>query len=470
MTIIHNHLRKELLFLFLSITALFFLAGCQKQPSVNFGSTYAPDNGQTNIIVVDSSTINMSTVYTDSTATAATGYLMVGSYHDAFLGQMSSTGYIQLAPPATLPTLNYLIDTYDSIGMVMIFKTNNPFYGDTTITQTYQVQQIDTLYQLAAFEPAWYSNRSLPLGPAIGQGSVLITPTRPTTTENIDTVRIPMDYNLGQTLYNLIYDKSDTMTTLKTFQQYFPGLAISEAPGSQGNIYGFRDSSIMRIYYQENNAGGVSTTKYIDFTLNNKSYQFNSLTANWAGSAIANLNKPTSVSQPPPLTSSTQTGHASYVQTIGGLNVKLTFPYLNAIAQRPDYIGLLRAELTVVPLAGSFTTTYTLPPQVGVYTTDLHNLIGSPLPAVGTATAQTGNLALNYFLPLQTAYTYDITNFVASQIVNTAPGADSNGLILSIPSPAGDATFKRLVIADQSYPANQRIILSVYYISLYPHQ
>jgi hypothetical protein len=354
--------------------------------------------------------------------------------------------------------------------MVMIFKTNNPFYGDTTIPQTYQVQEIDTLFQLAPFEPAWYSNRSLPLGPVIGQGSVFITPTRPTTTERIDTVLIPMDYSLGQQLYNMVYDKSDTMTTLKTFQQYFPGLAISEASGSQGNIYGFRDSSIMRIYYRENDAGGVSTTKYIDFTLNNKSYQFNSLTANWSGSPIANLNKPTSYSQPPPLTSSSQTGHASYVQTIGGLNVKLTFPYLNAIAQRPDYIGLLRAELTVIPLANSFSTTYTLPPQVGVYSTDLHNLIGAPLPAVGSATPQTGNLALNYFLPLQTSYTYDVTNFVATQIVNTAPGADSTGLILSIPSPTGDATFKRLVIADQTYPANQRIILSVYYISLYPHQ
>jgi hypothetical protein len=470
MTIIHNHLRKELLFLFLSITALFFLASCQKQPSLNFGSTYVPDNGQTNIIVVDSSTINMSTVYTDSTATAATGYLMVGSYDDAFLGQMSSTGYIQLQPPATLPTLNYLIDTYDSIGMVMIFKTNNPFYGDTTIPQTYQVQEIDTLFQLAPFEPAWYSNRSLPLGPVIGQGSVLITPTRATTTENIDTVRIPMDYSLGEQLYNMVYDKSDTMTTLKTFQEYFPGLAISEKPGSQGIIYGFRDSSIMRIYYQENSAGGVSSTKYIDFTLNNKSYQFNSLAANWTGSPIANLAKPTSSSQPPPLTSSALTGHASYVQTIGGLNVKLTFPYLNAIAQRPDYIGLLRAELTVIPLSSSFSTTWTLPPQVGVYSTTLNNLIGAPVLAVGSGTPQTGNLSLNYFLPLQTAYNYDVTNFVATQIVNTAPGADSTGLILSIPSPTGDATFKRLVIADQSYPANQRIILSVYYISLYPHQ
>jgi hypothetical protein len=107
---------------------------------------------------------------------------------------------------------------------------------------------------------------------------------------------------------------------------------------------------------------------------------------------------------------------------------------------------------------------------VGVYSTDLHNLIGAPVLAVGSGTPQTGNLSLNYFLPLQTAYNYDVTNFVAFQIVNTAPGADSTGLILSIPPPTGDATFKRLVIADQTYPANERIILSVYYISLYPHQ
>ena len=143
---------------------------------------------------------------------------------------------------------------------------------------------------------------------------------------------------------------------------------------------------------------------------------------------------------------------------------------MNSIAQRPDYIGLLRAELTVIPLAGSFTTTYTLPPQVGVYSTSLNNLIGAPVLAVGTATPQTGGLTLNYFLPLQTSYSYDVTNFVASQIVNTAPGADSNGIMLSVPAPAGETSFKRLVIADQSYPANQRIILSVYYISLYPHQ
>ena len=164
------------------------------------------------------------------------------------------------------------------------------------------------------------------------------------------------------------------------------------------------------------------------------------------------------------------TGHASYVDNILGLTTKLTFPYLNAISQRPDYVGLLRAQLTIVPVAGSFNTTWTLPPQVGIYTTDLHNQLLAPVFPPGSGTQQTGGLIPNYFSPLLSTYTYDVTNFVASQITNTAPGSNQVGLMLSITSPANLTQWRRLAIADQSFPTEQRIVLSVYYISLYPHQ
>src|ERR1700744_6551886 len=149
----------------------------------------------------------------------------------------------------------------------------------------------------------------------------------------------------------MVYNKSDTVSSSTNFFRWFHGLCISPAAGSQGIMYGFKDSAIMRIYYREH--GVLSVTKYIDFGLSNKSFQFNNLNPNWAGSPIANLAKPTTSAQPPPLTPSSLTANASYVQTIGGLNIKLTFPFLNAIAQRPDYIGLLRAQLTDIPLAGS---------------------------------------------------------------------------------------------------------------------
>src|SRR5579871_6847093 len=171
----HKYLRKELLFLsLLSLLALFSLIGCEKQPDLLFGSTYTDDNTGANIVLVDTATVLMSTIYVDSTATAATGYHMVGSYNDDYLGKISSRSYFQVAPPTTLPTLDPRADTYDSIGLVLFAKPGNPYYGDTTVYQTYVVNQIDTLFQFANNQVAWYSNRSFPLGPDLGSTTVRI--------------------------------------------------------------------------------------------------------------------------------------------------------------------------------------------------------------------------------------------------------------------------------------------------------
>jgi hypothetical protein len=471
MTTIHHYLRKELLIVLSSIVTLFFWAGCEKQPDVGqFGNSNVTDNGSANVVVVDSSTINMSTVYVDSTATAGTGFNMVGSYNDAYLGQISSQAYLQVRPPAGLPTLDPQLDTYDSIGMVLFFPKSNPYYGDTTLAQTYVVNQVDTLYQLPNYATGWYSNQALPLGPVIGSATVSIAPNRPYTSQNPpDTVLIRMDDALGQQMYNMIYNKSDTMTTLTTFLTWFGGLCISPAAGSQGVMYGFKDSCLMRIYYRSN-TGGASVTKTIDFPFYNRASQWNHITNNRTGSPLANLATPNSVTQPPPLTPSNLTGNAAYVDNIIGLTTKMTFPFLNSISQRPDYIGLLRAQLTIIPLAGSFSTTWTLPPQVGIYSTDLHNTLLAPVLSTTSSGIQTGSLVANYFTPLTSNYTYDVTNFVASQIVNNAQGSNQAGIMLSIPSPSNLSAFRRLAIADQSFPTQQRVILSVYYISLYPHQ
>jgi hypothetical protein len=473
MTTIYHYLRKELLVISSFLAALSFLTGCEKQPNLGqFGLTNVADNGTANIVVVDSSTIVLSTVYVDSVASAATGYMQVGTYNDAYMGQVTSQAFLQVRPPANLPALDPIRDFYDSIGMAILFRKSNPFYGDTTLAQTFEVHQVvDTLYQLPPYSIGWFSNQYLPIGPSLGSTTVTIAPSLPYTSQNAgDTVKIRMDDALGQQLYNMAYNKSDTLTTLTTFLNWFKGLCITPGAGEPGGtMYGFFDSCLMRVYYREN-VNGASVTKSIDFTLYTRPAQWNYITNDRTGSPIASLVTPTNVTQPPPTTPSSATGHASYVDNILGLTTKLTFPYLNSISQRPDYIGLLRAQLTIVPLAGSFSTTWTLPPQVEVFNTDLHNLTGSPVYAPGTGTPQTGSVVPNYLQPLLTSYTYDVTNFVSTQITNTAQGANQVGLMLSIPNPANLSQWRRLVIADQSFPIEERITLSVYYISLYPHQ
>jgi hypothetical protein len=411
----------------------------------------------------------MSTLFTDSTATAGTGFLMVGNYRDAFFGEVSTRAFLQVTPPASPPAIT-LFDNYDSIALIMLFKRANPYYGDSTLTQSFVVNQVDSTYQLGSFQRGWFSNSSLPINPVpLGSTSVIIAPNIPSTSQGRgDTVIIRLDDALGEQLFNMIYNKSDTVFKPANWQNWFNGLCVSPGPGSQGAIYGFQDSAVMRVYYREN--GVTSIQKFIDFGLSNKSNQFNNVKEDWSGTPLANLIKPTEQAQAPPATLSTATANASYVQSIGGLDVKLTFPFLNGIAQRPDYIGILRAELIVRPVPGSFSNMWRLPPQIGLYGTDQNNVPQAPILAGGTNALQTGNLSLDYFHPLNTAYTYDVTNFVKQQITNTGITGIQPGLILTVAPPAGTASFTRAVLADATYPVSQRVTLSVYYISLYPHQ
>ncbi len=92
---------------------------------------------------------------------------------------------------------------------------------------------------------------------------------------------------------------------------------------------------------------------------------------------------------------------------------------------------------------------------------------------MGSTTAsglQQGNMTVDFLNPLNTIYSYDVTNFIKTQIINNSVTASQDGLLLEVPSPAGTTQFNRAVLADFSYPVEQRATLQVYYISLYPHQ
>ncbi|MHA4810725.1 DUF4270 family protein [Flavitalea flava] len=471
MTIIPNYLKKERFFLLSSCLALFSLVSCQKQPVLNFGSQFISDNNGANIVLVDTASVFLSTVYSDSTATAGTGYLQIGEFRDPYFGTINSRAFMQVAPPSPIPTIT-VNDGYDSIGLILLFKKGNPYYGDTTVSQSISINQVSTLYQLNSFQRGFFSNSSFPVDPVeLGRGSATIAPNIPYTDQGFgDTVKIKMNDQLGLQLFNMIYNKSDTITKSADWLAWFHGLCLSATPGTRGAIFGFQDSAIMRIYYHQ--AAAYTAFKFIDFNVTNRGFQFNNIVTDWTGSPLAKVTRPGPNPQTPPATPSDSTDHAAYIQTMTGLNVKMTFPYLSGISARADYLSILRAELTVRPIPESFGTTQKLPPQMGIYQTDHNNLIGSPLVGSlsGSGGIQTGNLDLDYLSPLNTSYTYDVTNFVKYQILNNSTTSGQNGLMLSIPFPAAGNSFLRAALTDQTYPVKQRIRLSVYYISLYPHK
>jgi len=442
--------QTSILFL-LSGWVILSLPNCRK-PDINFGTTFT-NNNTTNVVAVDTFSVAMSTVLLDSFPTAGKGSLLIGRYRDPYFGIITSQTYLQVSPPINLPTISNLA-VYDSLSLIL--RINKGYYGDTTQVQRYVVSQLQTVITLPGTQTTFYNISKFPYDPnPMGYSDAQINPTAFYTSQKLnDSLKIKLPDSQGQELFNLMYNQSDTVRNLNTFLGYFKGFSIYPDPTSMGAIYGFRDTVIMRLYYHT--PGLLYTPAFIDFTLNNKPYQFNQIYFDRTGTPTAPVDSLN------PEIPSTATNNAGYIQTATGLMVKLRFPTITNLLQYPDYLTVLKAELTLRPTVGSYSPTFSLPPQISIAKTDAANDIGVLLP-VGT-----GNLIVDYLYGTNTAYTYDITNFIQSQILLGNEYNSQNGLMLIYPAPAGYTSFNRAVIGDQFNPNNSnKVNLKIYYASYY---
>lgn len=447
----NNPIRQNSFLILLPVLAILMFTGCEK-PSISFGSGFSNDN-TTNVVVTDTFGVEVSTVLVDSFVTAATGSILVGKFKDPYFGTITSESFLQIAPPGNLPTITNLA-LYDSV--VLVLRINNSYYGDTTSVQRYQVAQLQSLIQLPGTQFTFYNNSSFPYDASspLGFADVQINPTAVVTSQRInDTIKIRLPDTMGQELFRLLYNQSDTLKNLNTFTGYFKGLSIYPDTSTTGaGIYGFKDSAFLRLYYRE--PGIVLTQKYVDFNLNNKAYQFNHIWADRTGTAISAI-APGNNEIP-----SGATGNAGYVQSATGLQVKLRFPTIGNLLQYPDYLSILKAELIIRPVNGTYSPNFSLPPQLVLSATDEGNLLGT--------TVSGANAVVDYLSGANTGYTYDITGYIKQQIVAGAENNRRNGLMVNIPSPASNTTFNRAVIGDRfKTQSNNQITLKLYYASFY---
>jgi hypothetical protein len=440
-----------------SLLAIAFLSGCQK-PTVNFGQAFINSNN-TNIIVIDTATMALSTVQVDSFPTTATGNLLIGRYLDPEFGVISSKTYLQVGPPGNIPVISNVAG-YDSL--VLIMRSNKNFYGDTTQLQRYVVSQLQSVILLPPTQFTFYNNSGFPYDSTnqLGHSDVIVSPGTPFTSQHYnDSLKIRIQDVMGQSLFNLLQNQSDTIKNLPQFISYFKGLVIYPDGNSVGGIYGFRDSITLRLFYHE--PGVVLTPKFVDFGINNKSNQFNHIAWKRTGTPLALLdtlmgNSKDTVS---PEVASAQTGFASYIQSATGVEMKIRFPYLWKLPQLQDYLGVLKAILIVKPVIGSYSPLFSLPSQLFLYQTDQNNQLGPALPG-------NGSLSVDYIYGANTQYTYDLTAYIKQQIIAGPFSNQNSGLILTQPSPQTNTTFNRTIIGDRLNPKTN-IQLKIYYASFF---
>ncbi len=442
-------------------TALLIFGSCVK-PSINFGTAFVNDNN-TNIVVVDTFSSVMSTVYFDSFPTSGTGSILVGRYKDNGFGIVTSKTYYQLAPPRVLPTISNQAG-YDSL--VLITRLNNYFYGDTSVSQQYVVSQLKNNIQFPGNQFAFFNNDSVPTESSpLGVAAVTINPRAGYTSQLAnDSLKVRLSDAQGFELFRMIQSVSDTVTNTNIFLGYFKGVSMAPGASTMGALYGFKDTVVMRLYYHE--PGVVMTPKFTDFIIWNRAFQWNQITYDRTGTPLQLL---PSLKSPVPGTpveiSSDSTANAIYVQNGTAVHAKLKFPYLWQLVQRPDFVSVLKAELDLSPLAGSYSPEITLPTQLQIFTTDEKNQVGVPIAAAGTAY---GNFKIDYIYNVNTTYKFDITSFIKSQIAAGIGNVDHYGVMISIPAPLDNTTFNRVILPDKNNPnQSTKVVLKIYYASYY---
>ncbi len=438
--------KKKLFFIFLPFLTLSFCFTACTKPDITFGTDYL-NNSFTSIVSVDTATPAISTVLVDSFVSSGTGRAVIGQYSDPYFGSVTAQSYFQLTPPAFSDV--YSKSSYDSLELII--KPNKSYYGDTTRPLLINVYRLAEQIEYAQNRSSLYNVNSFATYPdALGSKSMVI---RPSVT---DTISIRLSDAAGKDLMDKFKNADDVIKTTNVFLTYFKGLRVSA--GSSGYIFGFSDSIIMRLHYRE--PGVITQSKSIDFILSNSSMQFNQITADRSGSALSNLSS--SNNQIP----SSATNNTSFLQSVSGAVIKVSFPYLRNFLQIPQYVKLVRAQLVITPLRGSFNNNTTLPPYIRLSSTTYLNQFGADLTATGAggaSTVQYGNLVIDNLYGVNTKYTYDVTAYITGQLA--IEQNNSNGVLLSPPAPANTTNFNRLILGD-NHSATPGVQLQLYYLTV----
>lgn len=418
-------------------------AACDK---TGFAYDNIVDNGATKYIIIDSATMNMSSVYQDSIPTSNQGTALVGTHTDPVFGTVSASSYwkVRAFSGTTIPDRA----VYDSLIMVMRPKAGS--YGDSTQQQEVGIYRVTERIQRPVANFYFYSNYSFATeSTPLGSRQFTVRPYYDTT------LRIKLDDALGSDLFAKCKLKLTSVTSQEQFELYLKGLAMK--PGANSalvNSFRADDSLVMRLYYHTDESDIEVSS--IDFPMYDASMQFNHIdVTRIPGSPLASLNKNNK------RLPSEAANNRAYSQPITQVITRIDMPYLKNISQLHKFFKVMRATLIVRPEIATYQYPYLLPNTLRIGAIDNGNTVTDTLISPSTGGIQTGNLTIDYSYNLTTAYTYDITNYIIAEMASS--DLTTRGLAILPPRDAGLTGFNRVILGDSKNKYNH-LEIKIYYL------
>lgn len=394
----------------------------------------------TRLIVIDTCTVEVSTAILDSIVTSGGNVIFAGIRESGYWGRTSLSTYLTFKTTddfkqSSSPEYSreYLFDS-----LTLFLTPDGSFCGDTVKDMTLAAYRLSEEVELnddsELYAHSEFGHEETP------SGRLAFTP-KPLRGRPIE---IRLDDAVGEELLDKVTSSDTEVEDDDSFKEWFKGLLV-EAEGAAGSILGFSSSdtmSMMKLYYRYRDyAEPVSDT--LTFMIDT-TYMFTHVESDLGGTGIAGIREDTE-----PLESA-ETGNMAYVSGTLGIYTRIGFPYLNNLRSINDHCKAASATLTVYPLPGSYCkSNYSfMPESLNLYVSDENNIsTGGAIADSDGETLQTGSLTYDDMMfPESTYYTYDITDFINSQLGKI--GINKN--FLQMIDPDYGYTINELVIGDQS--------------------
>lgn len=410
------------------------------------GSDYLNINNK--VLLIDTLTVDVSTINFDSLVTSNQSRILIGNYTDPILGKVKSESYFELTPDSyalgsssDTETVNYVFDS-----IAMILKYDRYYYGDTTKVQTINIHQITQKIKPKIDDDSFYNNSTLSYNSnSIGSRTFYPKPI------GKDSVNIQMDATFGKNLFDKL--KNNEFTSFDEFNDYFKGILIKPSTTNSSNVVGFTSACVMRLYFKQANSNS-ETTYTKDFTIADLTKQFNTISLDKTGTILQNL--PDSRNK----LASDLTNNSAFIQSGTGLACRIDFPFIKQLKYISEKGAIVDAELIIKPIKNSASALYPIKDSLQVYECDHLNRISKVLTnSDGSQMLAKLNTTPDEFNE-NIGYSVNIGTFLHQEMMKTS--GTKSSLIFTFPNISKGVN--RIVLGNQKNVEN-KLKLKIYYIS-----